>query len=190
MKRVSFSELWAHFDKVYCISLEERRDRQNQAKEQFDTAGLSDRVEFHIVQKDPYDCERGIYESHMACIRKGIESSAETIIIFEDDIIFNRLACESLNHCVNFLNANESWQALFFGCLVSGSKATRHRSIVKIKYRSLAHAYVLNRPFAKVLADTPWQGIAYDMVLKSFNGNYYAVYPSFALILLIYLRWI
>lgn len=180
MKRISLSEYWAHFGKVYCISLEERKDRRMLAKEQFDAAGLSDRVEFHIAERDPHDCERGIYESHMACIRKGIASGAETIAIFEDDIVFDRITFESLGHCVSFLSTDTQWQALFFGCLVSGIKTTPHPSIVKIKYSSLAHAYVLKRNFAKTLSEKPWQGIAYDMFLKSFNGNYYAVYPSFA----------
>jgi len=49
-----------------------------------------------------------------------------------------------------------------------------------VKYRSLTHAYVLNRRFAEILAEKSWQEIAYDEFLDSFNEGFYAVYPSFA----------
>ena len=49
-----------------------------------------------------------------------------------------------------------------------------------MKYRSLSHAYVLNRRFAEVLVKKPWQEIAYDDFLGSFNEGFYTIYPSFA----------
>ena len=71
---------WDYFDKIYCISLEERPDRQKEAGLQFNDVGLSNKVEFVIVKKHPDDCEQGIYESHILCMKKGIQAGADTIV--------------------------------------------------------------------------------------------------------------
>ena len=171
---------WEYFDKFYCISIEERVDRRVDAKVQFEKVGLADKVEFVIVHKHPYNCEEGIYSSHMACIKKGLQAGADNIVIFEDDIVFDRFSPADLKNCVDFLSGTDHWNALFFGCLVSDSKKTENRSVLKIKYRCLAHGYVLNRPFAELLIKTQWQGAPYDDILKNGSGHFYAAYPSFA----------
>ena len=171
---------WEYFDKFYCISIEERADRRADAKVQFKKVGLADKVEFVIVRKHPHNCEEGIYNSHMACIKKGLQAGADTIVIFEDDILFDRFSPAGLKNCINFLSGTDHWNALFFGCLVSDSKKTENKSVLRVKYRCLAHGYVLNRQFAKLLVTIPWQEIPYDYLLNSFAKGYYSVYPSFA----------
>src|SRR5512147_2256233 len=84
------SSSWAFFDRVYCISLDERPDRRQEAERQFRRVGLEGRVEFVVVPKDPVDPERGIHSSHMECFRRGIRAGARTMLIFEDDIVFDR----------------------------------------------------------------------------------------------------
>jgi hypothetical protein len=71
MNADSLDTYWQYFDKFYCISITERTDRRDHAKAQFKKVGLADRVEFVIVQKHPHNCEEGIYNSHLACIKKG-----------------------------------------------------------------------------------------------------------------------
>lgn len=171
---------WDFFDKIFCISLAERPDRQKKAKVEFDKVGLGGKVEFLIVNRHPRNCEQGIYESHLICIKKGIVAGAEHMVIFEDDILFDRFSPDRLKDGIDFLSQHTGWNALFFGCLVSGSKRTRYKNILEIKYRSLTHAYVISRRFAEVLVQRPWQEIAYDEFLQSFNEGYYAVYPTFA----------
>ena len=171
---------WEYFDKFYCISIEERADRRAEAKVQFKKVGLADKVEFVIVRKHPHNCEEGIYNSHMACIKKGLQAGADTIVIFEDDILFDRFSPAGLKNCIDFLSGSDHWNALFFGCLVSDSKKTENKSVLRVKYRCLAHGYVLNRQFAKLLVTTPWQEIPYDYLLNNFTKGYYSIYPSFA----------
>jgi len=180
METGTFSNYWDYFDKIFCISLAERPDRQEKAKIQFGKVGLAEKVEFLIVNRHPRNCEEGIYESHMICIQKGLQAGADHIVVFEDDIQFDRFSPAKLKSCIDFLSQHSDWNALFFGCLVSGSKRTRNRSILRVRYRSLSHAYVLNRKFAEVLVKRPWQEIAYDEFLDAFNEAYYAIYPSFA----------
>jgi len=116
----------------------------------------------------------------MACIKKGLQAGADNIVIFEDDILFDRFSPAGLKNCVDFLSGTDHWNALFFGCLVSNSKQTENRSVLQIKYRCLAHGYVLNRQFAESLIKTQWQGAPYDEVLKNWPDHFYAAYPSFA----------
>jgi len=171
---------WNYFGKIYCISLDERLDRREAAENQFKKTGLLDHVEFHIAKKHPHDSEEGIYESHMACIKKGLLTGAETIVIFEDDVVFDGFSPERLQQCIDFMRDTPDWKAFFFGCLVSGSRKTHRKGVLEIKYRSLAHAYVLNRDFAESLVKKPWRNIAFDTGLKSYKDGFYAVFPSFA----------
>ena len=180
MNAETLETYWDYFDKFYCISIEERADRRADAKVQFEKVGLADKVEFVIVERHPSNREEGIYESHMACIKKGLQAGAKNIVIFEDDILFDRFSPASLKNSVDFLSGIDQWNALFFGCLVSGSKKTGNKSVLEIKYRCLAHGYVLNRRFAEGLVNTPWQEIPYDYLLHNFTEGFYAVYPSFA----------
>jgi hypothetical protein len=171
---------WSFFDRIYCISLENREDRRQEAALQFSRVGLADRVEFLRVAKHPTNCEQGIYESHMRCMAQGLESGAEHILIFEDDIIFEGYSPQLLGKAIRFLKEDKDWQAVFFGCMVKKSKRTAHPAIVNIGYRSLTHAYVVRRPFAQSILG-PWNNVAYDDFLKDLESSrMYAVYPSFA----------
>jgi len=177
----NFATYWEYFDKIYCISLYERVDRREQAKAQFRAVGLADRVEFVLVKKHPVDCEQGIYESHILCMEKGIRAHADTIVIFEDDIVFDRFNPDTLEKCIDFLATNTGWKIMFLGCMAKKSAKTDNRSVLKIKFRSLAHAYVLTREFAETLMKIPWQKVPFDDMLRDIQDNQiYAVYPSFA----------
>ena len=180
MNAETSAKYWEYFDKFYCISLNERSDRREDAKIQFARIGLLDKVEFVIVNKHPHDSEQGIFESHMSCIKKGILAGANNIVVFEDDILFERFSPSVLKNCVDFLSTNPHWNALFFGCLVSYSEKTDNKSVLKVKYRSLAHAYALNHNFAKSLIKIPWQGKPYDAILQNVMDTFYLIYPSFA----------
>jgi GR25 family glycosyltransferase involved in LPS biosynthesis len=180
MKTATPTTYWDFFDKIFCISLKERPDRRRSAEVQFEKVGLAHKVEFYTVNKHPTDPEAGIYQSHVDCLRKGLAADASHIAVFEDDIQFERFDPVVLKNCVNFLSSHKNWNILFLGCLVSGSQKTRHQSVLKIKYRCLAHAYVIHRKFAEALVLKPWQQTAFDIRLNSLQEDFYAVYPSFA----------
>ena len=116
--------LWEYFDKVYCISLKHRKDRQEKASSEFRKVGLLSRVEFLLVDEHPIDREQGIYESHMSCIRKGLGAGAGTILIFEDDILFDRFSPTTLKNCLDFLENTPDWNMITFGCMVTSGRRT------------------------------------------------------------------
>ncbi len=172
---------WDRFDKIYCISLTERADRRATAAAQFEAVGLSDRVEFMLVEKHPEDCEQGCYESHLACMKKGLAEGAERILIFEDDIVFDRFSHGLLERTRDFCVWHTRWHMLFLGCMVKASRRTTYPAIRRIKFRSLTHAYVIHRRFAEELVRQAWQQVPYDDFLRDLKDREtYALYPSIA----------
>jgi hypothetical protein len=171
---------WDFFDRIYCISLEKREDRRQAAATSFAKVGLTGKVEFVLVQPHPSNIEQGMYESHMTCLRKGLEAGAKNIVVFEDDIIFDRFDAEHFRQCTQFLADNPDWKVLLLGALICSSHKTDNPFIQKVRYQSLAHAYALNRPYAETLAYEPWQGIVIDTIFRPLDSDIYAVYPMFA----------
>jgi hypothetical protein len=171
---------WDYFDRVYCISLEDREDRRQAATASFATVGLAGKVEFILVKPHPSNREQGMYESHMTCLRKGLEAGAKSIVVFEDDVIFDRFDSERFRQCTQFLAGHPEWKVLLLGALIRKSHKTTNPCIKKVRYQSLAHAYALNRPYAETLAYQPWQGIIIDTLFRPLTGDIYAVYPMFA----------
>ncbi|MGD9016997.1 MAG: glycosyltransferase [Desulfobacterales bacterium] len=171
---------WDYFDRFYCISLAEREDRRENARRQFGRVGLADRVEFMIVDRNPEGSEAGIYESHMACFRKGLGSGARRMVVFEDDIVFDQFCPQRLAACTQYLTQTPQWHLLFLGCLVSGSRQTSCAAVRSVRYRCLAHGYGVSREYAQTLVRKPWSGVPFDAMLAGLDGTPYVIYPSIA----------
>lgn len=171
---------WDFFDRLYCVSLREREDRRQSAREEFAKVDLGDRVEFMIGDRLSHDFEKEVYESHMLCLRKGLEAGAQNIVIFEDDVDFDGFDPEKLKSCVNFLQQNPEWKVLLLGALIRSSRQTANPYVQKVRYRSLTHAYALNRHYAETLAYEPWKGIVNDTLFRPLTDDVYAIYPMCA----------
>ncbi|MFO7985991.1 MAG: glycosyltransferase family 25 protein [Desulfatiglandaceae bacterium] len=172
---------WDYFDKAFCISLNERKDRQREARRQFAKVGLSEQVEFVFVRKHPSDCEQGIYESHMMCMEKGLKTGAKRILIFEDDVVFDGFRSEQLEQCVDFLARHPWWNLFFWGCMVKKSRRTNNRAVMEVEYQCLSHAYGVNRKFAETLVQIPWQGVPFDDLIRNLKPDHlYAACPALA----------
>lgn len=133
-----------------------------------------------VVERHPTDSEQGIYESHMRCIREGLVAGARHMLIFEDDVVFERFGAPSFNQSIAFLKQHPDWTLLFLGCLAKRSRATESAAIREIDYSCLAHAYAINRPCALQVVEKPWRNIAFDVMLRGLNDTFYAVSPMIA----------
>jgi hypothetical protein len=171
---------WEFIDKAYCISLKHRTDRRQRSQFQFSNIGLLDRVEYVPAEQYPGESEQGIYTSHMRCITMGLESGAQRIAVFEDDVVFSRFEPARVVQSARFLETLAGWQVFFLGCLVSRSFSTSCAAVRRVRYRSLAHAYVLNRAFAEKLVELKWAGHPFDAVLRDSAQAAYAIYPGVA----------
>ena len=155
---------WDFFDRIYCISLEGRTDRRQAAADSFAKVGLTGKVEFVLVKPHPSNIEQGMYESHMTCLRKGLEAGADSILVFEDDVIFDRFDTEHFKRCTQFLAENSDWKVLLLGALIRSSRKNSNQFIQKVRYQSLAHAYAVHRSYAETLAFRAWEGIVVDTI--------------------------
>ncbi len=171
---------WKFFEAIYCISVDDRIDRRKQVKKQFAAVGLLERVEFVLVARHPENREKGIFESHMLCLERGLATGAQHIMIFEDDVFFRDFDPRTLAEACLHLDHLESWNGLFLGGITSTSRKTGVKSLVSIKYRCLSHAYALNAPFARRIVREEWSGIPYDGLLRRNNGDFFATYPMCA----------
>lgn len=176
----SVDDPWAIFDRIYCISLAVRTDRRQHAQNEFRRAGIT-RVEFFIVEKHPTNSEQGIFESHMACLRAGLADGARRMLVFEDDILFRRFSPVVLHDTAAFLKSNPECKIFFLGCFVNSSKKTAFRSVLRVRFRCLSHAYAVNKSFAQELAELPWRGTPFDDELRlRSEPQAFAVYPALA----------
>ncbi len=149
-------------------------------QKQFADVGLLERVEFIIVEKHPANPEKGIFQSHLACLKRGLAANARHILIFEDDVFFQGFDAHALQKACTGLHSDTKWNGLFLGCITNGSSRTDTPGLVKIKYRCLAHAYALNQPFAEYIARQPWTGLPFDELLRRQNSDFYALHPMCA----------
>jgi len=171
---------WDFFDRLYCVSLQDREDRRKSALKEFLKVGLADRVEFVLGERHPYDMEEGVYESHMMCLRKGVEAGARSSVIFEDDVEIDRFEMERLGKCTELLRQHPEWKVFLLGALIRSSRKTTNPCVQKVRYQSLTHAYALNRQYAETLAYEPWQGIVNDTLFRPLTDDVYAMYPMCA----------
>ncbi len=171
---------WEFFDRLYCVSLREREDRRKSAQAEFAKVGLGHRVEFIIGDRLSDDFEKEVYESHMLCLRKGLESGAKNIVVFEDDVEFDGFDPETLKRCADFLRQTPGWKVLLLGALIRSSRKTVSSAVQQVLYQSLTHAYALNRHYAETLAYEPWRGIVNDTLFRPLSDDVYAIYPMCA----------
>lgn len=179
-KAGNITDSWDFFDRFYCVSLKDREDRRRSALKEFSKVGLAGRIEFELGDHHPNNIEQGVYESHMLCLRRGLEAGARNIVIFEDDVVFDGFDPERLRSCTEFLRRNPEWKVLLLGALIRSSRKTDNPCVQKVRYQSLSHAYALNRQYAETLAYKPWQGIVNDTLFRPLTDHIYAVNPMFA----------
>jgi GR25 family glycosyltransferase involved in LPS biosynthesis len=171
---------WDALDKIYCITLEHRTDRRRLSEIEFGKVHLLERMEYVQVRPHARNSEEGIFDSHLHCIQKGLAANARRMAIFEDDVVFDGFDPLRVEKSLQFLEGLDQWDMLFLGCLVSRSRPTASGVVRRVRYRSLTHGYVMNRPIAEKLAKIQWSGRPIDAMFQDLVQHAYAVYPSVA----------
>jgi GR25 family glycosyltransferase involved in LPS biosynthesis len=134
------------FSKIFCINLDRRVDRWEQAQKEFEKAGILDKVERFSAYNLPYATARGNHLSHAACIKKAKENNCENVLIFEDDV-------EWLNDplILKRVDLPTDWDLFYLGINMDRYSATQvNYHLAKINGGYSTHAYAIN----KTLFDT------------------------------------
>ncbi len=173
---------WSFFDKIYCISIVEREDRRQAVGKEFERVGLAGLVEFVLVDKHPENREQGIFESHIICLKKGLASGAEKILVFEDDVFFYDYQADKLLVACAKLDDISSWDGLLLGGIIRGCSrlGNNKNDLWRVRYRCLTHAYCVQAKFARFLVQQPWSGVPIDTFMKKQNPDFYAPARMFA----------
>lgn len=139
---------YTYFDKIYCINLEHRKDRYQSSKNIF--TNLNIHAEFFHTKKHPQSGIIGCFLSHIKCIQNAYDSGANTVLIFEDDIIPTEgYDVKIIAQCVNFMK-NNKWEFFQFGYIpfiqIESFLFAKqvNNNIIKFTNTGL-HAYCLSR---------------------------------------------
>lgn len=170
---------WHFFDKIYCISLEERQDRRDKLNPIFEKYNIP--VEYFIAQRCPFGGIQGCYESHIELLSRSFEKGYDNIIIFEDDIVdhpegFNQ---GNLNEVINFLCSNKKWEIFYLGVVPEMTlKSKRVGNNIYNVRGWCTHAYVASRRLMQKFYLSSYATSEIDAMFTR-THHAYSIYPSF-----------
>ena len=103
---------WSVFDKVIYINLRERHDRRGDIEKELQLLGVPVQKLYRLDAKRHLIGQIGCAQSHLQAIDTAIAEGWGTILILEDDMVFNKDP-DAIAHLSYFLQAlkSVSWQA-------------------------------------------------------------------------------
>ena len=169
-----------YFDKIYCINLDERTDRWEQAQKEFIKLGIVDVERFSAVRHEKGAI--GCRESHLKIIKKVKELGLRNVLIFEDDVLVLEEAINSVEKSLDELNTLE-WDLFYFGATIDpnvGRLTKISDNLVKTNFAYTTHAYAVNGViFDLILDQAPLHGIIDVFYCRYIvpRGNSYIINP-------------
>jgi GR25 family glycosyltransferase involved in LPS biosynthesis len=168
------------FDAIYCINLDERTDRWEQAQVEFKKLGVEGVKRFSAIRH-----ERGAIgcrESHLGIIKEAKELGLNNVLIFEDDVLVLEGGISKIGDSLNELK-NIPWELFYFGATVDpnvGKLTPVSPHLVKTNFAYTTHAYAINGDmFDFILEQGPYHGIIdvfYNQKIVS-RGNSHIINP-------------
>lgn len=171
-----------------CLNLEEREDRRTQVEERFRKGGL-DVHWFPAVKgtRSPRggDLSPGAYGcslSHALSLRMAHRKHVDSVLIFEDDVMFAAKAREWMES----IPLPKDWGILYLGCQHVSPPEPVCRGLVEVTGAYSTHAYAVRAPHFKRLSEAirkgASKGLPCDVVLSEMQKEIptYAFYPNLA----------
>jgi GR25 family glycosyltransferase involved in LPS biosynthesis len=152
------------FDKIYCINLDHRTDRWQQAQEEFEKIGIKDNVTRFSAIKNEINGALGCRDSHLAIIKEAKLNNYKNILIFEDDVLFyqDNIDINKIEQTLDELS-NLDWFLFYFGTTVDPNVGYFNKitnNIVKTNFAYALQSYAVNyKIFDKVLMEAPHSDI-------------------------------
>ena len=171
--QLRYSDPFRFFDLIYCINLDSRADRWQEAVREFNALEIADRVERVPAITHPNPRE-GCRLSHLECVRRAEAADAETVLIFEDDVIFRGFSHDRLARFLERLCTIPDWEVFYLGGTVLANPE-RYGELMRVPMAG-AHAYAVHRrAFTKIRNAT----VPYDVWLAQ-NMTSYCADPMLA----------
>tara|TARA_R110002020_G_scaffold68611_4_gene179458 strand:+ start:3881 stop:4513 length:633 start_codon:yes stop_codon:yes gene_type:complete len=149
-----------YFDKIYCVNLDERKDRWEQAKKEFSKLGIENVTRFSAVKHE--NGAIGCRDSHLGIIREAKELGLDNVLIFEDDLLVLDEHVDKINLALKDLDTVD-WDLFYFGATVDPNVGRLQRAtdnLVLTNWAYTTHAYAVpSRLFDFILNEAPKHGI-------------------------------
>ena len=128
------------FDKTYCINLDRRTDRWENAVKEFESVGVLDRV-VRVSAVDHKDGRIGLIKSFLKIFKDVKERNVENVLIFEDDIHFiqENNPIETLEKAIEQAGSIE-WSLFYLGANTHEKCNIFRPNLIMIKNAYSAHA--------------------------------------------------
>jgi len=153
------------FDKIFCINLDNRKDRWEKCCDKFSLLGIKDKVERfpaltlpHLTEIDPKTRGRaGCALSHATILRKAAELGLKNYLVLEDDFDL----CYSPEECSESLrlahqDLPEEWNILYLGGNLTDEYGTFplenfSDNLFRLKSCHCTHSFAVNSNFYELL---------------------------------------
>jgi glycosyl transferase family 25 len=163
--------------KAYCISLRDRVDRRKIVSRQFTDANID--VEFFLVDPDVGNPERGCFNSHQLVARHAKSIGENFIMIFEDDVVFDRKLSRRDFENIDWLIENQGgWDIIYLGGLLGEVWPTNRLGLVRCSLMC-AHAYILSGNGINKILSAEYSGMPVD-VFYAIEFKAFSLFPLVA----------
>lgn len=143
------------FDKVYCINLDERKDRWDSFQKQIDLLGMRDKlVRISALKPRPNyflpnqlrSGQMGCTLSHIKMLGHALKNAKGNVLVLEDDILVNQDTSELMKEYIDSLP--QDWGICYFGgqprIKLSLYKQNQKYKIFNAKDIEGSYAYAIN----------------------------------------------
>jgi len=182
-------DLKKYFDRLYCINLDKRPDRYEDAIAEFNKFNIVNVERFSgidgsLIKNDSrlLSGELGILETHNSIIKKVKEDLLNSVLVMEDDVYFT----DEINNVDEYMKAvPDDWDFIYFGGNhVYGQPPVKiNDKILKLNFTVALHCVAIKSTvFDEIIELLPRHNIqvdgCYGNLQKKYNG--YAFYPNMA----------
>lgn len=139
-------DILKYFDKVYCINMDKRPDRWEQAQIEFKKLGIeNDVIRWPGVENE--DGNLGCTLSHLSLIKHCKKNNFKKVLIFEDDVLFVENNTNKLKEAFGELFQIGNWDLFYIGSTIDPNVGRFNRvtdNILRTNFAYTTHAYAVN----------------------------------------------
>ena len=132
------------FDKMFCINLDERTDRWEVCKKEFEKIGILDKVERFSAVKD-VDGRIGIIKSNLEIVKYAKKNNLNNVLVFEDDVEF--ITDDTQGNLQKSLDqiGKLKWSLFYLGANTHNKLLKIKPNLILIKNSYAVHAMAYNK---------------------------------------------
>tara|TARA_Y100000593_G_C4257722_1_gene310528 strand:- start:146 stop:817 length:672 start_codon:yes stop_codon:yes gene_type:complete len=148
-----------YFDHIFCINLDERKDRWEDSLKEFDKVGIKDRVERFSAIKDKSG-RNGCGMSHIEVIKLCKKNNYKRPLILEDDVMFLDNPMDNLKKSLDEFKQYENWSMFYLGGTLGHKVWEKLDNLIVTDFIATTSSYMLNPTM-------------YDFIIEDASKYYY-----------------